>query len=82
MASNNNNDHDRYKVEIFCNDNSLRTLGIPKHKSRLRVVEVARQEIRRVPTATHATVRALSGNTLTVYANDGWWKCQFKALKL
>lgn len=83
MASKANNKiHDRYKVEIVSQDSIVRTLGIPAQKSRFRVVEIARKELKTVPTATHATIRALNGSEHDVFATDGWWKCQLKAFKL
>ncbi|MGX5913498.1 hypothetical protein ACR0ST_02015 [Aliidiomarina sp. Khilg15.8] len=74
--------HDRYKVEIFSQDSLVRTLGIPAHKSRFRIVEIARKELKTVPTATHVTIRALNGVQHDIFAADGWWKCQMKAFKL
>ena len=82
MVSQNEAKHSRFKIEIKSQDTVIQTLGVPSNRTRLHVVEIARRELRRIATATHAEIRALNGEVQTVYAHDGWLTCQFKALKL
>lgn len=82
LNNNKNHIHNRYKVELISQDTVIQTLGVPSNRTRLHVVEIARRELRRISTATHADIRALNGRVHTVYAHDGWLTCQFKALKL
>lgn len=80
-AENRRTNH-RYKLEIFSQEIVVRTLGVPGYKSPFRVVEVARRELKTVPTATHVRIRSLCGREHNIFASDGWWKCQMKAFKL
>ena len=74
--------HSRYKIEIKHQTNVIQTLGVPADRNRLRVIEIARSELRRISTATHAEIRALDGSEHIIYAYDSWLKCQLKALKM
>ena len=74
--------HDKYKIEILSQDSVIRTLGVPENRARVRVLEITRRELRSVPTATHAVVRSLDGTEHTIYAKDGWLRCQLMAFKL
>ena len=74
--------HDKYRVQVCMAHEVILKLAIPGNKSRLHVIDVARRELARTSTATHATVRDLSGKEIEVYANDSWLQCQFKALRL
>lgn len=82
MVSSKDVKHSRFKIDIKSQDTVIQTLGVPSNRTRLHVVEIARRELRRISTATHADIRALNGRVHTVYAHDGWLTCQFKALKL
>lgn len=74
--------HDKYKIEILSQNSVIRTLGVPANRQRVRVVEITRRELSSVPTATHAVIRGLDGTEHTVYAKDGWLRCQLMAFKL
>ncbi len=63
-------------------DEVVQKLGVPSKRSVFRVVEVAHYELSRVTTATHAMIRGLDGNEITLYADDGWVKSKVKAMKL
>ncbi|RUO37337.1 hypothetical protein CWE13_05080 [Aliidiomarina shirensis] len=73
---------DRYRIEICMGDQVINKLGVPANRKALHVIEIARNELKHVSTATHAKVRGLNGDEIEIYAMDGWFRCQMKALKL
>ncbi|WP_194756855.1 hypothetical protein [Aliidiomarina indica] len=74
--------HDRYRIEIYKGDELITKLAVPKSRTRFHTMEIARKEVARVPTATHARVRSLTGHEVEVYQGDSWLSTQITALKM
>lgn len=74
--------HNRHKITIYSGEESVITLGVPKTHSPAQVVLIAQREMSRIPAATHAIIRSVSGNTVEITATDGWIKAQMAAMKL
>ncbi|MCH8492489.1 MAG: hypothetical protein LAT53_04560 [Idiomarina sp.] len=74
--------HIRYKIEIYQGNEVVITFAAPKSHSPQSVVLAAQREISRVPTATHAVIRGLSGKVVEIDSEDGWIKAHIAAIKL
>lgn len=78
----NSEQHQRYKIEICKGDEVIQKLGIPLTHTRFHVVEIARKELKRVSTATHASIRDAEGTVVEIFPSDSWATIQMQAFRL